>query len=251
MRDASRGRPAPASRRSGRRDVRQQLSSAAIRLFLDQGYDETTVDEIAEAAGVARRTFFRYFRTKDDAVFPDHDECLTRVEAFVAGTDVTEPPLIVLRGAARLVLAMYAEDPATAVSRYELVRKVESLREREITTTSRYQRVFAEFLHRRLGGGDSERLLQEAAAATVVAAHNFVLRQWLRDGGTGDVAARLDHALRTIGSSLPGWLQGNGVTPLDATQDEVLLLVARPGTPHWRIVQEIQAATSPPDPEKD
>ncbi|GFJ86453.1 TetR family transcriptional regulator [Phytohabitans rumicis] len=68
---------------TGKPRVREDLTAAAIALFLKRGYDETTVDEIAEAAGVARRTFFRYFRTKEDAVFPDHDDCLARVEAVL------------------------------------------------------------------------------------------------------------------------------------------------------------------------
>src|SRR5947209_5584133 len=136
--------------------VRRDLSTAAINLFLANGYDRTTADDIAEAAGVARRTFFRYFRTKEDAVFPDHDACLKRVEEQLSRADPAQPPLEALGAAGHLVLAMYAEDAPTSVRRYQVIREVEPLRERELIATSRYQRAFTEYLHRRLRGRDTE-----------------------------------------------------------------------------------------------
>jgi AcrR family transcriptional regulator len=224
--------------------IRPRLTAAAITLFQANGYDKTTVDEIAEAAGVARRTFFRHFRAKEDAVFPDHEDCLRRVEAHLTGADPGQPPLKVLGAATHLVLAMYAEDPALAVRRYQLIREVEPLREREITTTSRYQRILADYLHRRLGGQDRQRLLQEIAAAMVVTTHNFVLRQWLREGGTGDPHPRLDTALATVGKAFPGWLRAeSGTEPADG-DSEVLVLRIRPDTPLWRIAEEIESAAN-------
>src|SRR6266536_2598775 len=112
----------PSNRPAGRRDVRAGLTAAAIDLFLANGYDATTADDIAEAAGVARRTFFRYFRAKEDAVFPDHDECLAKVQECLSTADPAEPPLVAVTRAAHLVLAGYADDPATAVSRYRVIR---------------------------------------------------------------------------------------------------------------------------------
>jgi AcrR family transcriptional regulator len=220
--------------------VRQELTAAAIHLFHINGYEGTTVDQIAEAAGVARRTFFRYFRSKEDAVFPDHDDCLRRVQEHLDGADPQRSPYLVMSEAAHLVLAMYAADRQLAVARYRVTREVEALREREITTTSRYQRLFAEYLHRRLGGRDQQRLLQEVAGAAVVATHNFVLRQWLRDGGHGDPHVHLDTALRTVGESFPRWLSTQAGTSPDA--GDVLVLRVRPDTPMWRIAEEIEAA---------
>jgi AcrR family transcriptional regulator len=226
--------------------VREQLTAAAITLFQASGYDKTTVDEIAEAAGVARRTFFRHFRSKEDVVFPDHDDCLRRVREHLNDADPTQPPLELMRSAAHLVLTTYSDDPALAVRRYQLIREVESLREREITTTSRYQRVFADYLHRRLRGRDQQWLLHDVAAATVVATHNFVLRQWLRDGGTGDPHARLDAALTTVADAFPGWLRAQSGSPSTDRDNDVLVLRIRPDTPLWRIAEQIEAAAAAP-----
>ena len=63
--------------------MRRELAAAAMELFATKGYEATTVDEIAAAAGVARRTFFRHFRSKEEAIFPDHDDTLVRAEAVL------------------------------------------------------------------------------------------------------------------------------------------------------------------------
>jgi AcrR family transcriptional regulator len=223
--------------------VRDALTAAAVDLFLAKGYEETTVDEIAEAAGVARRTFFRYFRTKEDVVFPDHDAGLKRVEEALAAADPAAPPMALIRSAAHLVLDLYADDPAAAVKRYRLTRRVAVLHDREVATTSRYQRVFADYLRRRSGGRSAYRLADEVAAAAVVAAHNHVLRQWLRDGGTGDVRAELDRALATVVEALGPWLAG-GPTGTAEADEQVVVVMMRRGTPLWRVVQEVEAAAA-------
>lgn len=68
-----------------RRLARNELTDVALDLFDRNGYDETTVDDIAAAAGISRRTFFRYFATKDDVVLGKYDDLAERfAEAFTA-----------------------------------------------------------------------------------------------------------------------------------------------------------------------
>ena len=72
----------------GKPPMRDALVAAAFRLFLERGYEQTTVDDIVALAGVGRRSFFRYFPSKEDVVFPDHERCLADMEAFLAaGTE--------------------------------------------------------------------------------------------------------------------------------------------------------------------
>jgi AcrR family transcriptional regulator len=186
-----------------RHRVRRELAASAMHLFASQGYEATTVDEIAAAAGVARRTFFRHFRSKEEAIFPDHDDTLVRVAAVLDSADPREHPLdTVCRGITE-VLRMYAESPEVSVERYRLTREIPILREREIASVARYERLFTRYLlgHFDEGAqpdGDDDPLLAEVAASAVVAAHNHVLRRWLRAGGKGDVEAQLAHAFGVI-----------------------------------------------------
>src|SRR5437763_14869832 len=157
---------------TGRRRMRRTLSATAVELFLARGYEATTVDEIAESAGVGRRTFFRYFRSKEDAIFPDHDETLAMVEKFFAEVEPGTEPLRAVCQAAELVLGTYVEDPDLSRKRFQLTRTVPSLRDKEIASIDQYQRSFARFLRRHLGERSDAVLKAAVAAAAVVAAHN-------------------------------------------------------------------------------
>src|SRR5689334_23828941 len=98
--------------------MREALVAAAFQLFLERGYEETTVDDIVALAGVGRRSFFRYFPSKEDVVFPDHERCLADMTAFLSEEDSTDDPVQRVCDAARLVLRMYAENPTFSVQRY-------------------------------------------------------------------------------------------------------------------------------------
>jgi AcrR family transcriptional regulator len=174
-------------------DVRQRIAEAARELFTGQGYEQTTVDAIAERAGVARRTFFRYFRSKDDVIFPDHDRIAQVTSAYLESLEAV-PALRAGCSGVRIIFSSYVDEPAVSVQRYRLIRSVPALRDREIASVSQYTRLFAGYLRRRLGDGPGAALTAEVAAAAVVAAHNQVLREWLRDGGRTDPFPALDCA---------------------------------------------------------
>ncbi|MFD8573345.1 TetR family transcriptional regulator [Streptomyces sp. NPDC059639] len=233
--------------------MRRELAAAAMELFATKGYEATTVDEIAAAAGVARRTFFRHFRSKEEAIFPDHDDTLVRAEAVLNAAPPHEHPLDTVCRGIKEVMKMYASSPTVAVERYRLTREVPTLREAEIASVARYERLFTRYL---LGhfdeeahhDGNDDPLLAEVAASAVVTAHNHVLRRWLRAGGQGDVETQLDHAFaivrRTFGTGI-----GAGRTPAveaPAAQvshsDEVLVTVARTDAPLSEVMRTIEGA---------
>lgn len=188
--------------------TRARIVASAFELFADRGYDGTTVDAIAERAGIARRTFFRYFRSKDDVIFPDHDELLAGVQQFLDAAHGLSPVAAVC-GGVRLVFRSYVDHPEVSVERYRLSRMVPALRQREGASVSRYERAFAGYLRQRLAASDdgpSVALRAEVVAAAVVAAHNVVLRDWLRSGGSAampralaDLDAALDYVVRLLG----------------------------------------------------
>jgi AcrR family transcriptional regulator len=187
----------------GRAEVRRDLVAAAAQLFTERGYDETTVDDIAAAAGVGRRTFFRYFRGKEDALSPDHERGLARISEVFDGAHPDEPlPSLALR-AAETVFDLYTDDSRVARLRFALVGSVEALRDREAASVHHYRRLFTRELTARLAGRPDGELRAAVTAAALVAAHNQALRRWLALGARGaDLPDCVEH-FRKVATMLP------------------------------------------------
>lgn len=218
--------------------MREALVAAAFRLFLERGYEQTTVDDIVALAGVGRRSFFRYFPSKEDVVFPDHERCLADMTAFLADSPEDADPVRRVCDAARLVLGMYAENPAFSVQRYRLTKTVPGLRAYELSVVWRYERALADHLRGRLAGRPDASLHADVIAAAVVAAHNNALRSWLRSQGRDDAGAAVDHALQYAHSAFGG----APVPPANEAPEDVVVVVSRRGTPLWQVLREIETA---------
>ncbi|GAA3644702.1 hypothetical protein GCM10022237_00190 [Nocardioides ginsengisoli] len=172
------------------------IVAAAFRLFAERGYDATSVDDIAAAAGISRSTFFRLFGSKETVIFPDHDDVLTAVEERLAAS--TEQSAInAVSDAVRIVLFHYISEGERARSRYRLTSKVPALRERELISGARYQRLFRQYLSRWGDGSEQSERRAELMAAAVVAAHNRVLRRWLREEST-DPHVEIEEAMAQV-----------------------------------------------------
>lgn len=175
---------------------REAIADAAFRLFKTAGYDATSADDIAAAAGVSRSTFFRWYGSKEAVIFPDHESLLADVGRRLASSSA-ESALAAVSDAVRLVLFHYVSEGERARERYRLTSTVPALRERELASTARYQQLFRRFIS---GWGDSSEaseLRAELMAASVVAAHNRVLRRWLRRE-CADPQIEIDAALATV-----------------------------------------------------
>ncbi|MGV9413338.1 TetR family transcriptional regulator [Nocardia sp. NPDC003693] len=186
--------PSPAARSGADATARRlRVVDQALRLFADKGYEATTVDEIAEAAGISRRTFFRQFRSKEDVVFADHESQLAQAREFLDAAQ--GDPWDAVCEAVIEVFERFTQWRELAVRRYGVVRQVPTLREREIVTVFRYERLFTDYLREKLAGSSDLALVQFTAAVT--ATHNYLLRRMVR-GQSAAGSADLRAALATI-----------------------------------------------------
>jgi AcrR family transcriptional regulator len=180
--------------------VRDRLIAAAFDLFEKQGFEATTVEQIASHAGAGRTTFFRNFAAKEDVLFPHHDTVLGEVDARLATATPTTRSAA-LREGARIVLDHYLAEGELARRRYRLTSTVPTVRERETAAVQRYQRLFARHLTAWLSDEPDGALRAELTASAVITAHNHVLRQWLRGDPVEAVALfddAMDIALRSL-----------------------------------------------------
>ena len=102
---------------------------AAFALFDERGYEETTVDDIAERAGVSRSTFFRLYRSKEDVIFPDHERLMDTIKQRLAISSGATA-IVAVSDAVQLVLLRYVEEGERARQRYALTSRVPALRDR-------------------------------------------------------------------------------------------------------------------------
>ncbi|MFJ8669353.1 TetR/AcrR family transcriptional regulator [Streptomyces sp. NPDC093600] len=227
---------------SAKPGMRDSLIAAAFQLFLERGYEQTTVDDIVRTAGVGRRSFFRYFPSKEDVVFPDHEQCLADMTAFLAASGDGDDPLVRVCDAARLVMRMYAENPTFSVQRYRLTREVTGLRTYELSVVWRYEKTLGDYLRTRFADRRDGTLRANVIAAAVVAAHNHALRHWLRSGGEGDPLAEVDRALEFVRDTWsPQGVPGGPGAPAEEAEDVVVVITKR-STPMWRVVREVESS---------
>src|SRR6202011_4694168 len=89
--------------------ARERLAEAAFALFDERGYEQTTVDDITQRAGLGRTTFFRHYRSKDDVIFPDHDRMLGQIADRLRTTS-HGTALAAVSDAVRLVMLHYLDE---------------------------------------------------------------------------------------------------------------------------------------------
>ena len=169
--------------------------AAAIEVFTRQGYDATSVDDLADAVELSRSTFFRRFGSKEDVVFADHELILGRVEAYLATSKLS--PLDSVCAAGRMVFEHHVDRRDVSIARFALLHDVPALRDRELITSHRYERAFTQYLRSTLPNTTDREYVSVAFAAAAVALHNAVLRQWLFDPHT-DLAPLLRSQLRAL-----------------------------------------------------
>lgn len=211
--------------------------AAGIDLLVRQGYEATAVDELADAAGISRSTFFRKFGSKEDMVFADHDRILARVNDYLSHT--VGDPLLVVAEAAALVFDHHVRHRATSLARHRLLQQVPALRERELVTSYRYERVFRTYLESMLPGSELPNYGTVAAAAALVAVHNAFLRQWLRDPDT-DVRGRLGRELHGLAETFRPVLYGPAAG--QGRPAAVVVAVFEPGTGRDEILEAVRDA---------
>ena len=168
----------------GKQSSRTKLTAAALDLFEQHGYDQTTVDMIAEHAGLSRTTFFRLFPTKEDVALIDHASLLQQIKVLFHNSS-REQAMATLTNAAFVILKGYLDEGELAVRRYRLSRTVPSLYVRELSSMHVYELTFRKFIKEFIYTDTSDMLRIELLASSVTTASNHVLRTWLR-GSTQD-----------------------------------------------------------------
>ena len=133
------------------RTSHDQLANTALTLFVRDGFEETTLDDIAAAVGVGRRTLFRYFSSKNDLVWGNFDGVLERLRAELTAADPAVPMMETL-GRAVVASNTYEGEALEELRlRMTLITRVPALQAHSMVRYADWRHVVAEFIAQRLG----------------------------------------------------------------------------------------------------
>jgi mycofactocin system transcriptional regulator len=182
--------------------TRARVERAALDLFTLRGFENVTTDQVADAAGISRRTFFRYYATKADAVWGDFAGHVARLEGLLAGADTAQPVLASVC-AAYVEVNDYADAELPLLrERMQLILTEPALLAHSQVRHADVDRVVARHVAARTGDSPTA-LVPRLVAATTRAAATTAFEAWLAEPGSS-LGRHLHLAFDELTAGFPG-----------------------------------------------
>jgi AcrR family transcriptional regulator len=183
-------------------DTRRRLMTLALRLFEERGFERTTVEEIAAAADVAPRTFFRYFPSKVDVLFGDHDELVTLLRDALAARSHDATVVQAVRQSTLDAAERLHDDPGLYLTRSRLTYAIPAAYARSRQLDADYENVIAEALAAARGTDATTDLNARATARAAWSATRAARDVWLASDGQLDPKQLINDAFDLLGHGL-------------------------------------------------
>ena len=169
----------------------------AFDLFLEQGYDRTTVEDICSVAEISRSTFFRYFTSKDDALLGDTADAGDELRTALEARPDSEAPWQALRQAMAPLIEHYAHEPERAMRLARLVSTTPALNAWHHEKTSKWHELLRPEIARRLHTDPSDASDPRPAAliAAALGCVDAAIAAWVSSGESGRLIEMLDRAM--------------------------------------------------------
>ena len=185
-----------------RENVRVQIAEVAFNVFAERGFDAVTATEVAEAAGASRASFFRYFESKEDAVFVAQEELGAKIAARLRERPAGEDAWSALRQSLDPIIAVYRESPTQSLARLRLTRSTTKLRAHQLERFDQWKQLIGAVLAERLGAEEVD-LRIEALVSAALAAMGSASSRWAAGDGGDDLVELIDEAFGAIGGPFP------------------------------------------------
>ena len=183
--------------------TRAALSSAALRLAIERGFEHVLVEDIAAAAGVAARTFNNYFPSKEAAIVAEGTDRATIVRDALRARPAGEPLWTALRRAVAALFASEGEPTRDWVTRARLIKATPALRVEQLRADAVVQQLLAEEIARRTNTDSDRDLYPRLVATSVISAVRAALDHWLDTGPGTSLGTIIDRALQHLADGLP------------------------------------------------
>jgi AcrR family transcriptional regulator len=189
-----------------RDETRTAIADAAVGLFIERGFAETTMEDVADAAGVSRRTAYRHFPTKDDLVFEQPRRWLAHFDAEIAqrapGEDMRERCRRGLLAVARAIDAT----SSSVLAGYSVFRATPSLRGANGRIQDHWFERLVELFTPSRPPGPTRALQLATVAGALVGTTTMLVAVWAESQPGGDIVAMTTAALDQLDPIWPAWL---------------------------------------------
>ncbi len=182
--------------------TRQTIERVALELIEERGFDSTTIDEIAAAADIAPRTFFHYFRSKEDAVLADYSARLDQIVAALKASPAAQQPWAALRDAFLTVGADYETERDHLLRRFRIVRSAPSVAARNLQLQASWEDAVAAAVTDWLELDGDQDIRPKLMAGAAVAAMRASLQRWLTDDGDTRLPDHITYCFDLLGVGL-------------------------------------------------
>lgn len=172
-------------------NARERLQQAALELYGERGFEQTTVAEIARRAGLTERTFFRYFADKPEVLFYGAEALQEGIVARVASAPDSAAPLEAVASALEATAGIFQGVRDYSVKRQAVIEANPGLRERELIKLARLASAVAQALRERGVGDPAATLAAEAA----IAAFKTAFQRWVNEPGQQSFAALIRESI--------------------------------------------------------
>ena len=178
--------------------VRAELAQVAFELFRTQGFEKVTVNDLAEAAGVSRSTFLRYFGSKEDAILGAVGAQGEQIAAALLARPADEDDWTALRRALDAILEHHRQDPSGALAVSRLIMQTPALCARSQEKQTGWRPAIAQALAERTGPSRPAGLSPLVRAAAAVDCLNIAVNHWTAADGRLDLDELLDEAFAAL-----------------------------------------------------
>jgi AcrR family transcriptional regulator len=178
--------------------TRQALHEAAVRLAVERGLDNVTVESIADAVDLSRRTFSNYFGGKEDAVLYGYEQRLRTLLDLLRARPAEEPAWTALRQAFSGLYPRLGEPDSQWVAEIRLSRQHPSLLARQLATFARFERDLTEALAERTGDRSADAIRARVIAATFLTGVRLATQLWLDEPRTRSLIDVADNVFDQI-----------------------------------------------------
>ena len=171
-----------------------RLREAAMELYVERGYEQTTVTEIAERAGLTARTFFRYFADKREVLFAGSASLQAALVAALEGVPDAASPMEAIAAALDAAAAFLGEGREFSRKRQAVIAANAELRERELIKMASLSAALADGLRRRSVADPDASLAAEAG----VVVFRVAFERWVTDPGKRDLSETMRESLHQL-----------------------------------------------------